>query len=210
MAVILVSILIGGSSIYGLWALRQGQIKHQVSQTPSQEVLGNSSENKHEDSYEQSSASNKEVNILVPDESIVTIHSQPSINSLVLISLNTSRKAKEITRQDIWVKVVLQDPEGKAIEGWVDGDFIEEPEKKRLDSDIKQKPQGGVLESQKMALISDTPTGFLRVRRTPGGQELTKISPGEQFSAMKEESGWVQIILEDGTSGWVSKQYVSF
>lgn len=211
LAVILVSVLIGGSGIYGLWTLRQGQIKHQVAQTPSQAkpevaqaVLGSSDTNSTPDSY-------KEINILVPVDSTVTIHSQASINSPVLTSLNSSKKAKEMTRQDLWVKVVLQDEEGKEIEGWVDGDFIEEIEKKQsLDADVKQKPQGGVPESSKMALISDTPTGFLRVRKTPGGEEITKISPGEQYNSIKEQTGWVQIILEDGTLGWVSKQYITF
>lgn len=201
MAVVAISVLIGGSSIYALAILRQGQIKHQVTQTPpqvkpeiAQAVLGSSDTNTP-DSY-------KEVNILVPDESMVTIHAEPTINSPVLTSLNASQKAREITRQDIWVKVSLQDADGKEIVGWVDGDFLE------TEAEI-EKPQSPITPTTTIT-VKDTPTGFLRVRKTPGGQELTKISPGEQYNMIKEQTGWVQIVLEDGTSGWVSKQYVSF
>lgn len=220
LAVILVSVLIGGSGIYGLWIMRQGQIKDQVSQTPSQAktdvdqaVLGSSDTNT-QDSYERSSSSSKEVNILVlvPEESTVTIHSEPSVNSPVLISLNASKQAKEVSREGFWVKVILQNQDGKNIEGWVDGDFVEtesEKSEENIESEAKQNNKSSA-EPTKTITIKDTPTGFLRVRKTPGGEEITKISPGEQYNLVKEAIGWVQIVLEDGTSGWVSKQYINF
>lgn len=205
MAVLIISVLIGGSSIYALGNLRQAQIKavpasQRGEQAPPQEVLGSSKENIASDSARLNL--DLEVNILVPEESTVTMHSEPSINSPVLTSLNTSQKAKEVSRQDIWVKVVLQDPEGKNIEGWVDSDFVEtEAEIGKLKSPI---------EPSATVTVKDTPTGFLRVRKTPGGEEITKISPGEEYPSNDDQSGWVQIVLEDGTAGWVSKQYISY
>lgn len=199
LTVILISVLIGGSSIYALGNLRQGQVKHEAVQTTTQ-VLGSTKENKASDSAQLKLDSTKEINVLVPEDSTVAIFSQPSINSLVLTSLKASRKAKEISHQDIWVKVSLQDPNGKEIEGWVDGDFIE------TETEVS-KPN--IVQSATVT-VKNTPTGFLRVRKTPGGEEITMINPGEQYPLVKEQTGWVQIILEDGTSGWVSKQYVNF
>ncbi|MDD5416200.1 MAG: SH3 domain-containing protein [Candidatus Daviesbacteria bacterium] len=212
LAVVIIAVcIIGGGSVYALGTLRQRQVRHEIAQTTPQGVLGSSNENIASDSSRLDQDSYREVTILVPDDSTVTIQSQPSINSPVLTSLKASKKAKEIKREDIWVKVALQDSEAKFIEGWVDGDFVEEVEKKQsLDSDEEQKPQGGLLENQKIVVINNTPTGFLRVRKTPEGEEITKISPGEQYNLVKETIGWVQIVLEDGTSGWVSKQYISF
>ncbi|MBU1031567.1 SH3 domain-containing protein [Patescibacteria group bacterium] len=201
MTILLVSILIGGSSIYALGNLRQRQVNLEVAQTTPQEVLGSSNENIASDSSRLNQDSYKEVNILVPEESTVTIFSQPSINSPVLTSLNASKKAREISRQDIWAKVSLQDTDDKEIVGWVDGDFIETETE-------TEKPES-TIESSATVTVKDTPTGFLRVRKTPGGEEITKINPGEQFNLVKEQIGWVQIVLEDGTSGWISKQYIT-
>lgn len=58
-------------------------------------------------------------------------------------------------------------------------------------------------------LILQTPTGFLRVRDNPslGGNQITTITPGEKYDFLSEQSGWFEIKLKDGSSGWVSSQY---
>lgn len=56
-------------------------------------------------------------------------------------------------------------------------------------------------------LILDTPTGFLRVRDTVGGAEIGRVTPGEVYEFIDEQTGWVQIKLKDGTPGWISNQY---
>ena len=203
LATILIAIcIIGGGSAYTLFGLRQKQVISQnhseVKPEPSiapQSVLG-------VDSYEQSSSLNKEINVFVPADSEVSIFSEPSFQSTVLDTFSVSRKVKEVERKEAWVKILFEDINGKTTKGWVDEDFV--------DSDFKQKPQGEVGISSKMALINDTPTGFLRVRKTPGGVEITKVSPGEEYLSTGEETGWVQIVLEDGTSGWVSAKYISY
>lgn len=57
--------------------------------------------------------------------------------------------------------------------------------------------------------ISQTPTGFLRVRKEPstGGSEIGRVNPGEIYSILDEKSGWYQIKLKDETSGWISSTY---
>lgn len=229
-AILLAVCIIGGGSAYALLNLRQKQIIAQgaIGETAvkpagaPETVLGSSSGGRNEapDSSRLDRDLYKEVNLFVPEQSLVSIHSGPSLQSTVLTTLSASKKAKEISRQETWVEVLVEDTNGKTTEGWVDQDFIEEIEKKQsqvpdsmrqtLDSDVKQKPQDGLQISQKMVAINVTPTGFLRVRKTPAGEEITKVDLGEEYPFVKEESGWVQIVLEDGTPGWVSKQYINF
>lgn len=58
-------------------------------------------------------------------------------------------------------------------------------------------------------LILQTPTGFLRVRDNPSlsGNQITTVNPGEKYDLLQETSGWFEIKLKDGSSGWVSSQY---
>lgn len=64
---------------------------------------------------------------------------------------------------------------------------------------------------QERVTISDTPTGFLRVRATPSttGAEVGRVSPGQTYPLTSEQAGWFEITLEDGTKGWVSSEYAS-
>lgn len=73
-------------------------------------------------------------------------------------------------------------------------------------------------ENKTHILILDTPTGFLRVRTTPGtsGSEIAEVKPGEKYLFLEEDpvSGWFKIQygepgagLPDGISGWVSNEY---
>lgn len=58
-------------------------------------------------------------------------------------------------------------------------------------------------------VITDTPTGFLRVRdqASASGAELAQVKPGDTFAVLAEENGWVQIEYLAGKKGWVSAQY---
>jgi hypothetical protein len=58
-------------------------------------------------------------------------------------------------------------------------------------------------------VISDTPTGWLRVRMEPSttASEAAKVNPGEKFLLLDEQSGWYQIEYEQDQEGWVSATY---
>lgn len=62
--------------------------------------------------------------------------------------------------------------------------------------------------SESTVLILDTPTGFLRVRETVNGTEIGRVTPGEVYVLVDERPGWVQIVLKDGSKGWISSEYV--
>jgi len=59
--------------------------------------------------------------------------------------------------------------------------------------------------------INSTPTGYLNVRNAPGssGNIITQVHPGETYPYTATQSGWYQITLTNGQSGWVSGQYVT-
>lgn len=59
--------------------------------------------------------------------------------------------------------------------------------------------------------ILSTPNGFLRVRSGPATtfSEVARVTTGENFNLTDEQSGWYEIALEDGSTGWVSGQYAS-
>lgn len=72
---------------------------------------------------------------------------------------------------------------------------------------LEVKIAGGV---DNVLEILQTPTGFLNVRSGSGiGFELlTTVFPGEKFTWVKEEKGWLQIVLRDGSKGWIIDDYV--
>ncbi len=59
--------------------------------------------------------------------------------------------------------------------------------------------------------ILETPTGFLRVRDSASvsGLEVARVNPGEIYDLLTEQTGWFEIRLTDGKTGWISSQYAS-
>ena len=64
--------------------------------------------------------------------------------------------------------------------------------------------------SKSTILILDTPTGFLRVRdkASLAGAEVGQVKPSETYELVSEQTGWYEIKLKDGKTGWISSQYV--
>ena len=58
--------------------------------------------------------------------------------------------------------------------------------------------------------ILSTGIGYLNVRDKPTiqGEVINKIQTGEIFEYTNDDGGWYKIILYDGKSGWVFKEYV--
>lgn len=59
--------------------------------------------------------------------------------------------------------------------------------------------------------ILKTPNGFLRVRSGPSTtfSEVARVKTGETYTITDEQSGWYEIRLDDGTTGWITSQYGS-
>jgi len=58
--------------------------------------------------------------------------------------------------------------------------------------------------------ITDTPTGWLKVRGKPSssGKELGKVYPGEEYVYEAEKDGWYYIVIPNSIDGWVSGDYI--
>jgi len=61
----------------------------------------------------------------------------------------------------------------------------------------------------KTVVILSTPTGYLWVREGPSlsASQIIQIKPGQTYPLISEVSGWDEITLSDGTTGWISAQY---
>ena len=61
----------------------------------------------------------------------------------------------------------------------------------------------------KNVTILKTPTGYLWVREGPSlsANTVAQVKPGQRYLLMSEVSGWDEITLSDGTTGWISAQY---
>jgi len=63
----------------------------------------------------------------------------------------------------------------------------------------------------KTVKISETPTGFLRVRTAPNSSasESGQVKPGETYPLLNQLTGWYQIkiSLPSTSSGWISSQF---
>lgn len=66
-------------------------------------------------------------------------------------------------------------------------------------------------EEQEMVLISETPTGFLRVREDAStlSSEITQVEPGETYVLLETDksTGWYKIQVDEETAGWISNDY---
>lgn len=58
--------------------------------------------------------------------------------------------------------------------------------------------------------IKDSPTNFLRVRTDPdiNSPEITRVTPGQEFEVLDIVNNFVQIKIDELTTGWVSSEYV--
>jgi hypothetical protein len=76
--------------------------------------------------------------------------------------------------------------------------------------DEKRKEASASAEDDKgtKVKISDTPTGFLRVRSEPSveASEAAQVKPGDIYDLLEEKEGWFKIKLAT-LEGWISAQY---
>ncbi len=65
--------------------------------------------------------------------------------------------------------------------------------------------------ASKTAKISETPTGWLRVRAEASlnGKELTQVTSGSSYNVLEEATGWIKIKVSETITGWVSSAYVT-
>jgi hypothetical protein len=77
-------------------------------------------------------------------------------------------------------------------------------------AETQNQEQGDTITLEKKLEIKNTGTGFLNVRDSSStrGKIITRVTPGDQYVYQEELNGWYKIILNDGSDGWVSGDYV--
>ena len=147
----------------------------------------------------------RKVKVIVPLGSAVNVRSGPTLSSLIITKLKKSSEFTELDRKDGWVQIeVKSEIEGVLdSKGWVSEEFIEKQilgESEKLKNDLA---------THKNVIVNDTSTGFLRVRQIPWGQEISKVYPGDKLSLIEEKEDWLKVSLQNGTLGWIYKEYVT-
>ncbi|MDP2585471.1 MAG: SH3 domain-containing protein [Candidatus Levybacteria bacterium] len=195
--------------ILGRTGIASSSSKIATEKTQEPKVLGNSSDktNANEEVCKSQDEEKDEqsIKILVPLGDLINVRSEPSLSSLVITRLNQTSEFAELDRIDGWVQIALDaEKDGETYhQGWVSSEFAEKAEVLGQ----ADKNEDSLLAST--IIITDTPTGFLRVRQSPWGQEIAQVHPGDIFVPMEEKEDWYQIELQDGSTGWVYGQYVT-
>lgn len=66
------------------------------------------------------------------------------------------------------------------------------------------------IKKAKVVVVKDTPTGFLRIRDKPSlvGNEITRVSPGDELVLLEEQTNWARVRLLNNQEGYVSTEYI--
>lgn len=144
------------------------------------------------------------VRVNVPEGSSVNLRSGPSLNAPVVKRIVTSLDAERLGADGDWTNISISNDKtlDPTTELWVSNQFIEEGSGPNVSTN-------NATDLTQTATITDTPTGWLNVRKAPDGEILTKIYPGDSYPVVSEKDGWLQIQFGDGTTGWISASYAS-
>jgi len=133
------------------------------------------------------------VRLNAPEDGEIVLYSQPSTSSAIKMRLESGQEVVKTGEEGNWVQILIIkniSPES-ILEGWVEKDFV-----KGAEEENQESPSLSVT-------IKNTPTGWLRVREKPGGKEIGRVYPGEEYKFIGQESGWYQIEFEGGEA-WIS------
>lgn len=150
-----------------------------------------------------------DVLIIVPQDSVVNIYKEASLDSDIVKTLKKETLAKKLDEQDSFVKIAIQDDK-EEITGWVDRDFVEDYKKDELaEKDSLEDIDKIDSKTDKTVVVKDDLTSYVRVRKAPvDGEVIANAYADSEFSYIKEVNGWVQIDLPSGEKGWISKDFV--
>lgn len=136
------------------------------------------------------------VRIVVPVGAAVNLRSDPNPTAPIVAKVRTTLETTLLAQEDGWVQVeYLAEP------AWVSDQYVE------FSPDQASAELGANIDQE--VVIQDTPTGWLRVRETPGGVEIARVLTGQRYPLLDQKAGWWQIETEDGVVGWVSQEYSS-
>ena len=81
----------------------------------------------------------------------------------------------------------------------------------KLDAkEVEQRASASAVTTPQVTIL-DTPTGELNVRseNSVGSSLVGKLLPGDKVDLIGENTGWYEIKLKNGKTGWISATYAS-
>jgi len=151
----------------------------------------------------------------LPDQAIVTVDSAAKgITPFQANDLSDSEHELKITKdgfQEKTLQIQLRNNHRLIVELYLGTQASDEELKKEVtEEEPKETTEGEVINevTQKITIL-DTPNGFLRVRSGAGTNfpEITRVNTGEEFDLLSEDSGWVEIQVDENTTGWISSEF---
>lgn len=157
----------------------------------------------------------KDTQILVvsfPDKSQIFLDGNPSGSSpLLLKNLTVSDHEIKVVKDGYKEKILkIKTVQGYKLEALVYlGVNLETATSSALPSPVPSSSSTPTPVANVKVLILNTPTGFLRVRKDAslGAAQIGTVNPGEKYDFVSEKTGWFEIKLQNGQTGWVSSQY---
>jgi hypothetical protein len=135
----------------------------------------------------------------------LNVRADSSLEANIIGKVYPGEMYEYILKQDGWYQIELSDGEA----GWVFGDYVNTNTESSMEDSNEAE---AVLAPKQTLRITDTPTGWLRVRAEPTeeSEETGRVYPKEEYSYTEEENGWYKIILLDkDDSGWISGEYAT-
>jgi hypothetical protein len=141
------------------------------------------------------------VRVEVPIKGVVMIYKEADKKSAVVDRFKATKDVVRAEKTDGWTFIMygVNDDLELSGEGWIEDKYITEPS-------IESHEDASL---NKVLTITNTPTGWLRVRQNPSGKEIGRVLPGETYRLLSEENGWYEIEVSEGAAGWISGQYAS-
>ncbi|OGM11336.1 hypothetical protein A2V80_01395 [Candidatus Woesebacteria bacterium RBG_16_39_8b] len=195
-------------------------------ETQSNVVLGDDDHVAKVNAEEEGVGGQEIVKVEVPEGSRVNVRSAPKKDAEIVDKIKVAIAVVKIGEEGDWINIVFEgepslesitesqdesnsgEADSRKINGWIHKDFIVEPveikdETSGLDS------QSGDTKADVTVVISETPTGWLRVRQSPEGKEIGKVYPEEEYTLIEQNNGWYQIEYQENELGWIFSEYAT-
>lgn len=153
----------------------------------------------------------------LPDKAIVTIDSiSKGVTPYQANDLSVSEHELIIGKegfQDKTMQIKMIENHKLIVEVYLGTEGAEEQETLQSNETANEKTEEESeeepLETTQTVTILDTPNGFLRVRSGAGTNfpEITRINSGETFDLIEEENGWMEIKIDEATTGFISSEF---
>ena len=143
----------------------------------------------------------KFVLISVPGGESINLREEATSSSKVIAKIEADEIAEKTAEEGQWSRVAIN----QFPVGWVDSSYIE------TSNEAVSQVLGAASDEfiGKKVVVNETPTGWLRVRAAPGGDEIGKVYPGDIFVLIDKSGDWFLVEISTGQNGWISSQYAS-